>query len=145
MRENPVNLPLFRITAATIAETEPFREGIKMLKKVSGLARALYIVLAIAAGFVAMGGLNVALTLVVLGLIAGISMPQERMVLAAATVIALPLVGAALGNIPAIGEQLGAVAANLQLGIAGALASAIAMFLYERVTEGVTGLSSSAS
>ena len=38
--------------------------------------------------------------LVVLGLIAGISMPRERMVLAAATVIALPLVGAALGAYP---------------------------------------------
>ena len=32
-----------------------------MLNKISGLARSLYIVLAIAAGFVAMGGLNVAL------------------------------------------------------------------------------------
>ena len=71
-----------------------------MLNKISGLARSLYIVLAIVAGFVAMGGLNVALVLVVLGLIAGISMPRERMVLAAATVIALPIVGAALGNIP---------------------------------------------
>ena len=93
-----------------------------MLNKISGLARSLYIVLAIVAGFVALGGLNVALVLVVLGLIAGISMPRERMVLAAATVIALPIVGTALGNIPAIGEQLSAVMANLQLGVAGALA-----------------------
>jgi len=143
MQENPVNLFPFRISAATIAEAESFREGINMLKKVSGLSRAIYIVLAIAAGFVAMGGMNVALALVVLGLIAGISMPQERMVLAVATVIALPLVGAALGNIPAIGEQLNAVAANLQLGVAGAVASALAIFLYERVAEGVTGLTSS--
>ncbi len=112
-----------------------------MLNKVSGLSRSLYIVIAIAAGFVAMGGLNVALVLVVLGLIAGISMPQERMVLAAASVIALPLVGTALANIPAVGEQLSAVAGNLQLGVAGALASALAIFLYERVMEGVTGLS----
>jgi hypothetical protein len=112
-----------------------------MLNKISGLARSLYIVLAIAAGFVAMGGLNVALLLVVLGLIAGISMPRDRMVLAAAAVIALPLVGTALGNIPTVGEQLGAVAGNLQLGIAGALASAFAIFLYELTMEGVTGLS----
>ena len=109
-----------------------------MLNKISGLARSLYIVLAIAAGFVAMGGLNVALVLVVLGLIAGISMPRDRMVLAAAAVIALPLVGTALGNIPTVGEQLGAVAGNLQLGIAGALASAFAIFLYELTMEGVT-------
>jgi len=114
-----------------------------MLNKISGLARALYIVLAIVAGFVALGGLNVALVLVILGLIAGISMPRERMVLAAASVIALPLIGAALANIPAIGEKLSAVMANLQLGVAGAFAGALAIFLYELVMEGVTGLTAS--
>ena len=111
-----------------------------MLTKISGLARALYIVLAIITAFVALGALDVALTLVVLGLIAGITMPRERMVLAAATVIALPYVGTALGNIPAIGAQLNAFALNLQLGVAGALASAMAIFLYHLVIEGVTGL-----
>jgi hypothetical protein len=120
-----------------------FRRGRMMLNKISGLARSLYIILAIAAGFVAMGGLNVALILVVLGLIAGISMPRDRLVLAAAIVIALPLVGAALANIPTIGEQLSAVMANLQLGVAGALASAMLMFLYELTMEGVTGLTAS--
>jgi hypothetical protein len=114
-----------------------------MLQKISGLARSLYIVLAIIAGFVAIGGLNVALVLVILGLIAGITMPRERMVLAAATVIALPLVGAALANIPTIGEQLNAIMANLQLGVAGALASAMVIFLYELTMEGVTGLTAS--
>ncbi len=114
-----------------------------MLNKISGLARSLYIILAIAAGFVAMGGLNVALVLVVLGLIAGITMPRDRMVLAAAIVIALPLVGAALANIPTIGEQLAAVMTNLQLGVAGALASAMVIFLYELTMEGVTGLTAS--
>ena len=60
-----------------------------MLMKIGGLARALYIVLAIVAGFVALGTMNVPLVLVVLGLIAGIAMPRERMVLAAVAVIAL--------------------------------------------------------
>ena len=114
-----------------------------MLNKASGLARSLYIVLAIVAGFVALGGLNVALTLVVLGLIAGITMPRDRMVLAAAIVIALPLVGTALANVPTIGGQLSAVMTNLQLGVAGALASAMAIFLYELTMEGVTGLTAS--
>jgi hypothetical protein len=114
-----------------------------MLNKISGLARSLYILLAIIAGFVAIGGLNVALVLVVLGLIAGISMPRDRMVLAAATVIALPLVGAALANIPTIGEQLSAIMTNLQLGVAGALATAMVIFLYELTMEGVTGLTAS--
>lgn len=111
-----------------------------MVKKIGGLARALYILLAIIAGFVALSMMNVPLALVILGLIAGLAMPRERMLLIAALVIALPTVGAALGNIPAIGPQLTAVAANLQLGAAAALASAIAIMLYELVMEGVTGI-----
>ena len=111
-----------------------------MLMKIGGLARALYIVLAIIAGFVALSMMNVPLILVVLGLIAGLAMPRERMLLVAALVIALPTVGAALGTIPTIGTQLSAVAANLQLGASAALASAIAIMLYELVMEGVTGL-----
>ena len=47
-----------------------------MLKKIGGLARALCIVLAIVAGFVALGRMNVPLILVVLGLIAGLAMPR---------------------------------------------------------------------
>jgi hypothetical protein len=116
-----------------------------MLNKISGLARALYIVLAIVAGFVALSMMNVALVLVVLGLIAGISMPRERMVLSAATIIALPIIGAALGHIPSVGAQLAAVTANLQLGIAGALATAMAMLLYELAMNGVTGLTGAAA
>jgi hypothetical protein len=111
-----------------------------MLTKIGGLARSLYILLAIFAGFVPMGGMNVALVLVVLGLISGLSMPRERLVLALAAVIALPLIGTALTVIPAIGEKLGAVMANLQLGVAGAAATAMALLLYELTMEGVTGL-----
>ena len=111
-----------------------------MMNKVSGLARALYIVLAIVAGFFALGAMDVALVLVVLGLIAGLAMPRERMVLAAATIIALPIIGGALAHIPTVGAKLAAVTANLQLGVAGALATALAIFLYELVMEGVTGL-----
>lgn len=114
-----------------------------MLNKISGLARALYIILAIVTGFVAIGALDVALVLVILGLIAGITMPKDRMVLAAATVIALPYVGMALSHIPAIGTQLNAFTVNLQLGVAGALASALIIYLYHLVIEGVTGLTTS--
>jgi hypothetical protein len=111
-----------------------------MLNKVSGLARALYILLAIVAGFVALGGMDVALVLLVLGLIAGISIPDDRVVLAAATVIALPIIGAALTHIPTIGAQLNAVAGNLQVAVAGAVATAIAIRLYRLALDGVTGL-----
>ena len=116
-----------------------------MLNKIGGLARALYIVLAVVAGFVALGTMNVALALVVLGLISGISMPRERLVLALAAVIALPMLGVALGNIPTIGTQLGAVMGNLQLGIAGAATTALAMQLYELMMAGVMGLTGGAA
>ena len=114
------------------------------MNKISGLARALYIVLAIVAGFVALGTVDVALALVVLGLIAGISMPKERLVLALAAVIAFPMLGVALGHIPTIGAQLGAVMGNLQLGVAGAATTAVAMQLYELMMAGVTGLTGGA-
>ncbi|MFL6729691.1 MAG: hypothetical protein ACJ8D6_11860 [Sphingomicrobium sp.] len=111
-----------------------------MLKKIGGLARALYILLAIVAGFIALGTMDVTLVLVVLGLTAGLSMPKERMVLAGVALVALPMVGAALGHIPAVGAQLTAVAGNLQMGIAGAFATALAVMLYELTMDGVMGL-----
>jgi hypothetical protein len=107
---------------------------------VSGLARTLYIILAIVAGFVAVTMMNVPLVLVVLGLVAGITLPQDRYVTAAVTVIALPILGAALANIPTIGAQLGAVCGNLQLGMAGALVTAMVIRLYGLAVEGVPGL-----
>ena len=116
-----------------------------MLNKIGGLARSLYIVLAVSAGFVALGGRNGARILVVLGLISGISMPRERLVLALVAVVALPMIGAALAAIPAIGAQLGAVMDNLQLGVAGAATTALAILLYELTMEGVTGLGGSSA
>ena len=116
-----------------------------MLKKIGGLARALYVLLAIVAGFVALTMMNVPLVLVVLGLIAGLAMTRENMVLAAVAVVALPMVGAALGNIPAIGAQLTAVCGNLQLGIAGAFATALAIFLYHMIMDTVMSLAGNGS
>jgi hypothetical protein len=112
-----------------------------MLNMVSGLARTLYIVLAIVTGFVALGTMDMALVLVVLGLISGITLPKDRYVIAAATVIALPILGTALGHIPAIGAQLTAVCSNLQLGMAGAVVTAMVIRLYQLAIEGVPGLS----
>ena len=109
-----------------------------MLNMVSGLARTLYIVLAIVAGFIAVGSMDVAF---VLGLIAGITLPQERYVIAAVTIIALPFLGTALGHIPAIGAQLTAMCGNLQLGMAGTVVTAMLIRLYQLALEGVPGLS----
>ena len=111
-----------------------------MLKKIGGLARAIAIVLAIVGGFVALTMMNLPLVLVVLGLVAGLAMPEDRLVLTTVTLIALPAIGAALGNIPAIGTQLAAVCGNLALAMAGALATSLAMRLYQLTMDGVTGM-----
>lgn len=111
-----------------------------MLMKIGGLARALAIVLAIVAGFVALTMMNVPLVLVVLGIIAGLAMPEDRLVLTTVTLLALPVIGTALGNIPTVGAQLGAVCGNLVLAMAGALATTIAMRLYHLTMDGVMGV-----
>jgi hypothetical protein len=116
-----------------------------MLNKVGGLARALAIVLAIVAGFMALNMMNVPLVLVVLGLIAGLAMAEDRLVLSTVTLIALPIIGTALANIPTIGAHLNAVALNLQMALAGSLAMSIAIRLYHMTMDGVTGLSGTAA
>jgi hypothetical protein len=116
-----------------------------MLMKIGGLARALAIVLAIVAGFVALNMMDVPLVLIVLGLIAGLAMTEDRILLSTATVIALPIIGAALAHIPTIGAQLNAIALNLQLAMAGALATTIAIRLYHLTMDGVMGMMGSAS
>jgi hypothetical protein len=113
-----------------------------MLTKIGGLARALAIVLAVVAAFMAFGMMNVPLVLVVLGLIAGLATAEDRLLLSTVTLIALPIVGAALTHIPAIGAQLNAVALNLQMAIAGAVATSIAIRLYHLTMDGVMGLAS---
>jgi len=115
-----------------------------MLTKIGGLARALAIVLAIVAGFMAFNMMDVPLVLVVLGLIAGLAMPGDRVLMSAVTLIALPIIGSALTHIPTIGGQLDAVALNLQMAIAGSLATVIAIRLYHLAMGGVTGLTGSA-
>jgi hypothetical protein len=116
-----------------------------MLTKIGGLARALAIVLAIVAAFVALNMMNVPLVLVVLGLVAGLAMAEERLVLTTVTLVALPIIGAALGTLPTIGAQLTAVCANLQIAMAGALATTIAIRLYHMTMDGVTGLTGAAA
>jgi len=111
-----------------------------MLMKIGGLARAIAIILAIVAGFVALNMMNVPLVLVVLGLIAGLAMTEDRLLLSTVTLIALPIIGTALATIPTIGAQLAAVCGNLQMAIAGALATTIAMRLYHLTMDGVTGM-----
>ena len=111
-----------------------------MLTKIGGLARALAILLAIVAGFVALGGMDVALVLLVLGLVAGVALTDERMVVNVALLIALPIIGTALAHLPTIGSHLNTIALNLQMAMAGAVATAMAIRMYHLVMDGVMGL-----
>jgi|SRR5690348_2126683 hypothetical protein len=115
-----------------------------MTMKIGGLARALAILLAIVAGFVALNMIDVPLVLLVLGLVAGLALTDERMVVNVALVIALPLVGAALAHIPTIGAQLNAVALNLQMAMAGAVATAVAIRMYHLTVGGLMGITGTA-
>ena len=111
-----------------------------MTMKIGGLARALAILLAIVAGFVALNMIDVPLVLLVLGLVAGLALTDDRMVVNVALVIALPLIGAALAHIPTIGAQLNAVALNLQTAMAGAVATAVAIRMYQLTVGGLMGV-----
>ena len=111
-----------------------------MTMKIGGLARALAILLAVVAAFVVLNMIDVPLVLLVLGLFAGLALTDDRMVVNVALVIALPIIGAALAHIPTIGAQLNAVALNLQVAMAGGIATAIAIRMYHMVMGGVTGL-----
>jgi hypothetical protein len=116
-----------------------------MLMKIGGLARAIAIVLAIVAGFMALNMMNVPLVLVVLGLVAGLAMPEDRLVLSTVTLIALPIVGTALTQIPSVGAHLNSVALNLQMAMAGSLATVIAIRVYHLTMDGVMGLTGMAA
>ena len=111
-----------------------------MLMKIGGLARAVAIVLAIVAAVVPLAMMNVPLVLVILGLVAGLAMAEDRLVLSTVTLIALPIIGTALATIPSVGAQLAGICTNLQMAIAGALATTIAIRLYHMTMDGVTGL-----
>jgi hypothetical protein len=110
------------------------------MNKVAGLARALAIILALVAAFVQIPGLNVALVLVILGLIAGLCYCEDTVVRLFLTVLVLPAVGAALANVPVVGAQLSAFAGGLGLAVGGAAATVIATRLYHLVKDGFMGL-----
>lgn len=111
-----------------------------MLAKITGLAGALGVILAIVAALITIPNLDIAVVLVVLGLIAGIGVAAERILGLMVAVLAYPALGAALALLPMVGEKLNAITGNLALGAAGAATSAIAIYLYGKVMHQLTGL-----
>jgi hypothetical protein len=102
-----------------------------MVERIAGLARLLATLLAIVAGFVAIpGNINVALVLVVLGIIAGLKYSQEQLPGLILVVLGLPIAGAALTTIPQVGDKLQAACLNIALAAAGVAVTVIAMRLF---------------
>jgi hypothetical protein len=114
-----------------------------MLNKISGLSGALATLLAIVAAFVTIPNLDTGVVLVVLGLIAGIALDDDGMPRMGMGTIALPVAAAALGTLPALGTQLGAIATGWALACAGAFACGAAIRAVNRMIGSVKGLGAS--
>jgi len=115
----------------------------KIMERVARLVGALGVVLAVVAGVVAIPGLNIALILIVLGVIAGAYTDQDNAVRMFLAVLALPVIGVTLGGVPAIGGYLTAIFTNLSIAAAGITASLVARRLYDTVMGAVTSPSGS--
>jgi hypothetical protein len=102
-----------------------------MVGKIAGLARLLVCLLAIVAGLVTIPNVNVALVLVVLGLIAGLRYAIDESARVFLVALVLPLAGAALSVIPEVGDELNAIANNLALAAAAMAATIIAMRIFD--------------
>lgn len=112
------------------------------MNKITGLAGALGMILAVVAGFVPIPGLDVALVLIVLGIIGGIAADQDGAMRIFLAVLAIPVIGTALGAIPAVGENLTAIFGNVAMVASGAGATLVARRIYSMVMDAVKGLSS---
>jgi hypothetical protein len=115
-----------------------------MIGRISALARIAYTLLAVVAG-IAVGnfslgidGATITTTLIVLGLIAGISIRESNqlMYLAIAAIV-LPLLATVLASLQGVGPQLAAIASNLGIAIAGAVVMGVALSLYDNTRKDV--------
>lgn len=116
-----------------------------MLTKITGLAGALATLLAIVTAFMPMEGFNVALALLVLGMVAGISIADEMVIRIGVAAFALPVAAAAMAALPMLGTQLGAMLGGFALVAAGAFAVAVTIRLVTRGIGTVKGLAGGAS
>lgn len=95
------------------------------MNKLYAATRGLGVLLAVIAAFVSIPNLNVAAALVLLGIVTGLGVTEENGMRLMMAILVLPVVAVALGNVPQIGEQLGAVANNFGLSVAGSGATLI--------------------
>jgi hypothetical protein len=112
----------------------------KIMEKLTGLAAALGVLLAVVAGVVPNLGFEVGMVLVILGIIAGITVPGDMAVRVYVAVLAFPVVGSALGTIPAVGDYLNAIFNNFAMAAAGIAATLMAIRVYTMAKDGLMGL-----
>ena len=96
------------------------------MNKISSVSGLVALLLAVVAVFVAIPNLDVDAALVILGIVAGLSYTEDRLHGLLLATLAYPVVAMGLDHIPAVGEQLGSVAANIGLVAAGAAATMLA-------------------
>jgi hypothetical protein len=100
------------------------------MSKITAIVGLLGILLAIVSVFYTVPSLNLAAALVILGAIAGLSYTEDRVLGLLVAVLVYPVVALALVNIPEVGTQLGAIAANIGMLAAGVAVTVLAMRVY---------------
>jgi hypothetical protein len=113
-----------------------------MLNKVTGLAGALGVLLAIVTAFVPIAALNTGLVLVVLGMIRGITVEDEAMPRMGIAAIALPVAGGVMATLPALGTQIGALLGGLAMLAASVFAVGVVIRAVKTSLAAVKGLGS---
>ena len=101
------------------------------MNKIAALAGLVGILLAIVAAFVAIPGMNLAAVLVILGIVAGIGYAEDRVQGLMLAVLVYPVASMALHNVPAVGEQFGAIAGNVGMLAAGVASSVLAARIFK--------------
>ena len=104
------------------------------MSNILNIVRIVAIILAIVAAFVEIP--HVMAALVILGIIAGLDVPQDRRVFV--LVMALVLTGPAsvLANIPAVGGYLADIAGGVGVAITGVALTAITVAIIQRLMGG---------
>jgi hypothetical protein len=111
-----------------------------MLNKVTGLAGALAVLLAIVAGFVEIPGLNASLAILALGMIGGITLSDDGMPKVGMATIALPVSAAAMASLPTLGTQLGGMLGGFAIAAAGSFAVGLTIRAVKRAIDSFKGL-----
>ncbi len=110
-----------------------------MLNKVTGLARAIAILLAIVGAF-ATNIPSIGLALLLLGVIAGFGYGTDEFGKLVLMALGLNLAGPAVTVIPVVGGYLMAIFAGVGTAVAGVLVTRIIIRLYELVVGDLKGL-----